>query len=211
MWKPRWRWSPPGWTRRPSSWRLFWGAWSRWWRPWSGHGVPMDVPSPTPPHGLPLTPAPDQASTALHHLTMAVEANTAEVRSLRRSLATRPSRTEVAHRRRVVVVAGLVLGLGGLFSLDQHTSSCAPGVYPREVVELLAAGMEMQEALAVGGGHPLACDVVTPLHTHDSRQDWPTTANALGLLGYTLAAFAATAYAFGPGHWRSPGRERRKR
>lgn len=167
----------------------------------------------TPPQGLPLVPDDRRAlpATPLAMLTVAVEANTAEVKHLRRSLGRRPSREEVAHRRRVGMMFGLLLLVLGLFAVDQHVSSCSAGVYPRQVVLLLNQGLSLQDALEAGRRPNPVCDVVTPLHVHDARQRWPSTANAIGLVGYTLAFVAGAAFAFGPGHWRSPGSERERR
>lgn len=214
MSKPRSRWSPPAWTPPRPSWSTFSTGWRALWRPWRGHSVPTQESEPlTPPQGLPLRPEDHLALpvTPLAMLTVAVEANTAEVKHLRRSLGRRPSRAEVAHRRRVVTMCGLLLLVLGLFAIDQHVSSCASGVYPRQVVLLLNQGLSLQDALEAGRRPNPLCDVVTPLHVHDARQRWPSTPNAIGLVGYTLAFVAGAAFAFGPGHWRSPGERERRR
>ena len=134
----------------------------------------------------------------LDHLLEGITALSLNVAVLRREVAARPTRWEVAHRRRVSFVIVFLL-LGFVLSLsDLNTSYCGPGERAVKSLAVLTNGEHDVAKIAAAGRVPKACDALVPYHSHSGSPGWPTVYSWLGIAVYSLGMAAGVAWACGP-------------
>lgn len=148
----------------------------------------------------------ERRNGVLVRLATGVDRLSGEVRGLRKEIDDRPTRHQVAHRRRAAAAAMLIYGMLIIWGHDTHVQYCSPGATALQVVESVADRDAVGKGLTRGqikrivdDSQPTAvCDVTFPLHTHGADPHaqpgthtiggWHfTNWNLIGFAGYGLA------------------------
>ena len=164
----------------------------------------------------------ERRNSVLVRLAGGVERLSHEVRDLRRDIEDRPTKQNVAARRRRSFAALLIYGVLIIWAHDEHVEACSPGSTALAVVEDLAARQNLDGVTAKTLRDALSeqptewCDATFPLHHHGSGLKdadpafelfgWePTQWNVIGFLGYGSVGGMLYLWA------RDPRRPRRRR
>lgn len=136
----------------------------------------------------------ERTTAALNGLSLIMADNTRELRRVQNLMDTRPIKEDVAFNRRKNFVAMLFLILGVIFLHDEHVEHCGPGAEAKAIINYVLSTpgeVEIDELRKVGkDATPYQCGVTFPFHAHDDEEEWPTSANLLGLALYGGLALA---------------------
>jgi hypothetical protein len=131
---------------------------------------------------------PDEAERERRHrldnLIAVVHLQTQLLQQIDAKMANRPTKSEVraASLGRVLLLLAAIVA--GMWAHDLHVEHCSPGKKAERIIQAVREGRVrsnadfVREANADLGGH---CDVLSPTHTHDDRDRWPTDMNLVGL------------------------------
>lgn len=123
------------------------------------------------------------------------------MRTIQRQIATRPSRDEVAGKRRVTALLVIVLLVVSVQAIDSLAVHCTPGERADRIADELLdedVSLDSMREIARQERHAL-CDVALPARAHSPGGDWPTAGNLLGLAVYGIALANALVWARRPG------------
>lgn len=132
----------------------------------------------------------------LENVAALLAENTAAQNSLRESLEDRPTREEVATRRRSVtiriIIATFWIVVTGAFIVDVHTEQCAARGVIRIQQDLIAGKADLEDFRREAAiDPPKWCGVVFPIHSHRRTGHWPTENNVAGMMLYSTLAIGS--------------------
>lgn len=106
--------------------------------------------------------------------------------AIRSGLSERPTRDEVAGRRRVTALLVLGIVLVVVQAVDAGAVHCTPGERAAHVADALLDDEPTLDSVreVVRRPAPAGCDVLLPARAHSPRADWPTGPNIAGLALY---------------------------
>lgn len=141
----------------------------------------------------------EQHSTSMTELAERVTELTLQIEVLHTDLSRRPTKRELAHRRRTFAAGVALLVLAAFHLADLNTEHCGPGVRSARAVDALARGERDPDVLADAGRTPTSpwCDTLIPTHRH-ADQPFPNGWSVLGWVLYAAGAIGVSSYARGP-------------
>lgn len=131
-------------------------------------------------------------AVALMRQAEEVEELNKNVEVLAQALRERPTRQEVARKRRATFMLAISFAAVIIFAHDEHVEHCGPGRESKAAVSYII-NLPPNEPVdrerlreSVKDATSNFCGVTFPLHTHDDEQGWPGNYNMLGFLAYFI-------------------------
>lgn len=149
-------------------------------------------------------PKPPQVSVdaiALMRQAEEVEELNENIERIIAALRERPTRQEVARKRRSSFMLVLTLSFLVIFAHDEHIEHCGPGAESKAAVNYIldlppdqpVDRYELQRAASDATSD--FCGVSFPLHSHDDELTWPNSNNLKGFLLYIILFVGGWAFA----------------